>query len=263
MMNVWKQIWKESTLVKCLIPGANYVIISIKNIIWLIDWLLHRWKTIQLSLGRLWQKVCPVWRTFPTPPNTHWREEICLHHLRSPLHAQWPPDQACSPSHDLQESGGHGKFSHVSDSGGVMVQQQCWRQQRRTAKKWMRGPCTSCGRARTCRKMIYQEGWDLNHPSTNHNQLLGVLLQLHPTGPVSEKPTGRFGLCLQKKLCEAAVPQEVKTVTVGQGQIMILISQVKHSKPQLIKPFYSLGGGEGHYRVQQRPCRQKLSLHSP
>lgn len=65
---------------------------------------LCRWEAVQLSLGRLRQKVCPFWWAFPPSPDAHWREEVCLQCVWPALHAQWPPDQTRPPAHDHQES---------------------------------------------------------------------------------------------------------------------------------------------------------------
>lgn len=62
-----------------------------------------RWEAVQLSLGGLRQKVCPLRRAFPPPPNAHGREKVCLQRVWPALHAQRPLDQTRSAAHDHQE----------------------------------------------------------------------------------------------------------------------------------------------------------------
>lgn len=64
--------------------------------------MFPRWKTVQLSLGRLWQKICTFRWAFPPPPHSHRWEEICVSCVWPTFHAKWPLDQAHSPSHDHQ-----------------------------------------------------------------------------------------------------------------------------------------------------------------
>lgn len=69
---------------------------------WLMMFLFFRWKTFQLSLGWLWQKICTIRWAFPAPPHSHRWEEICMSCVWSTFHAKWPLNQAHSSSHDHQ-----------------------------------------------------------------------------------------------------------------------------------------------------------------
>lgn len=64
--------------------------------------LFHRWKAIQLPLGRLREKICALWWTLQTSAHSHRRKEVCVSCVWPSFHAKRPLDQACAPSHDCQ-----------------------------------------------------------------------------------------------------------------------------------------------------------------
>lgn len=54
-----------------------------------------RWEALQMQVGRLWEAVLTLrWAVSPQT-NSHRREKVCLSGVPQPLHAQWPPGQAC------------------------------------------------------------------------------------------------------------------------------------------------------------------------
>ena len=132
-------------------------------------WLLFlpcRWKAVQLSLGGMWQKVCPLWWAFSPPKDAHWREEVCLQRVRPALHAQRPLDQTCSAPHDLQE-------------GDLLARRNRRPQQSGPAHGPKQRPCASSRRAHSHRQLTDsgahradsgpQEGWGVGSVrSTRH-----------------------------------------------------------------------------------------------
>lgn len=129
-----------------------------------------RWKAVQLSLGGLRQKVCPLWRAFPTPSDTHGREEVCLQCVRQAFHAQRPPDQTRPAAHDHQES-------------IVMASRNARPQQRGPVQGPEQGPHTSCQCSGPGRQLT--DSWSLHGPLRTPGG--GTLPFIHQTSETGQK----------------------------------------------------------------------------